>query len=433
MADTPSAASGPLAGLKVLELGQLIAGPFAAKTLADFGAEVIKIETPVTGDPLRKWRLLKDGTSVWWQVQSRGKRSLALDLKQLEAQAIVRQLVLDADVLIENFRPGAMEGWGLGPDELLRLNPRMVMLRISGYGQTGPYRDRPGFGVVAEAMGGLRHLTAEPGRVPVRVGVSIGDTLAALHGVIGILLALQHRHASGVGQVIDVALYEAVFNCMESLLPEYSAFGAVRGPAGSALPGIAPSNAYRCKDEGELAASAGPPQARPAPSEGSAVRPATNVGAYVLIAGNGDSIFKRLMKEIGRDDLGNDPALADNAGRVARVTEIDAAIGRWTATRTVDAVLAALDRAGVPAGRIYTVADIAADPHYQARGMLADVQMDDGSTISVPGIVPKLSLTPGQHQRNAPTLGQDTDAVLQELGLTAEQIEGLKARGIVAG
>ena len=433
MADTPFAASGPLAGLKVLELGQLIAGPFAAKTLADFGAEVIKIETPVTGDPLRKWRLLKDGTSVWWQVQSRGKRSLALDLKQLEAQAIVRQLVLDTDVLIENFRPGAMEGWGLGPDELLRLNPRLVMLRISGYGQTGPYRDRPGFGVVAEAMGGLRHLTAEPGRVPVRVGVSIGDTLAALHGVIGILLALQHRHASGVGQVIDVALYEAVFNCMESLLPEYSAFGAVRGPAGSALPGIAPSNAYRCKDEGESAASAGPPQARPSPSEGSAVRPATNVGAYVLIAGNGDSIFKRLMKEIGRDDLGNDPALADNAGRVARVIEIDAAIGQWTATRTVDAVLAALDRAGVPAGRIYTVADIAADPHYQARGMLADVQMDDGSTLSVPGIVPKLSLTPGQHQRNAPALGQDTDAVLQELGLSAEQIAGLKARGVVAG
>ena len=403
MAITSSTATGPLAGLKVLELGQLIAGPFAAKTLADFGAEVIKIETPVTGDPLRKWRLLKDGTSVWWQVQSRGKRSLALDLKQAEAQQIVRQLATDADVLIENFRPGAMEGWGLWPDELLRLNPRLVMLRISGYGQTGPYRDRPGFGVVAEAMGGLRHLTAEPGRVPVRVGVSIGDTLAALHGVIGILLALQHRHASGVGQVIDVALYEAVFNCMESLLPEYSAFGAVRGPAGSALPGIAPSNAYWCSDDG-----------------------------YALIAGNGDSIFKRLMKEVGREDLGNDPALADNAGRVARVAEIDAAIGQWTATRTVDAVLAALDRAGVPAGRIYTVADIAADPHYQARDMLADVQMADGSTLTVPGIVPKLSLTPGKHQRNAPTLGQDTDAVLQELGLSAAQIAGLKARGIVA-
>ena len=399
-----SAGAGPLAGLKVLELGQLIAGPFAAKTLADFGADVIKIEAPDAGDPLRKWRLLKDGTSVWWQVQSRNKRSVALDLKQPEAQDIVRKLALDADVLIENFRPGAMEGWKLGPDDLLKLNPRLIMLRISGYGQTGPYRDRPGFGVVAEAMSGLRHLTAEPGRVPVRVGVSIGDTLAALHGVIGILLALQHRHTSGQGQVIDVALYEAVFNCMESLLPEYSAFGAVRGPAGSALPGIAPSNAYLCSD-----------------------------GGYALIAGNGDSIFKRLMKVINREDLAADPALRDNAGRVARVAEIDAAIGLWASTRTVDEVMTALDKAAVPAGRIYTVADIAADPHYQARGMLASVQMDDGSTLAVPGIVPKLSVTPGQHRRNAPTLGQDTDAVLQELGLSPEQIQGLKSRGIISG
>ena len=402
LSSTPS--TGPLAGLKVIELGQLIAGPFAAKTLADFGAEVIKIEAPTAGDPLRKWRLLKGGTSVWWQVQSRNKRSLALDLRQAEAQEIVRQLVRDADVLIENFRPGAMEGWGLGPDVLLALNPRLIMLRISGYGQTGPYRDRPGFGVVAEAMSGLRHLTAEPGRVPVRVGVSIGDTLAALHGVIGILLALHHRSAHGVGQVIDVALYEAVFNCMESLLPEYSAFGAVRGPAGSALPGIAPSNAYLCSD-----------------------------GGYALIAGNGDSIFKRLMKEIGRDDLGNDPALSDNAGRVARVEEIDAAIGRWTAQRSVDEVMKILDSAAVPAGRIYTVADIAADPHYQARGMLASIKMDDGSTLAVPGIVPKLSATPGSHRRNAPTLGQDTDAVLHELGLTPAQIQGLKDKGIVSG
>ena len=300
--------SGPLAGLKVLELGQLIAGPFAAKTLADFGAEVIKIESPDGGDPLRGWRLIKDGTSVWWQMQSRNKRSLALNLKDPEAQDIVRQLALSADVLIENFRPGAMEGWGLGPDALLAANPRLIMLRISGYGQTGPYRDRPGFGVVAEAMSGLRHLTAEPGRVPVRVGVSIGDTLAALHGVIGILLALQHRSASGVGQVIDVALYEAVFNCMESLLPEYSAFGAVRGPAGSALPGIAPSNAYRCKDDALACASA----ANAGPE-------ASSAGAYVLIAGNGDSIYKRLMKTIGRDDLGQDPGLADNTGRVGRI------------------------------------------------------------------------------------------------------------------
>jgi formyl-CoA transferase len=401
----PSAqASGPLAGLKVLELGQLIAGPFAAKTLADFGADVVKIETPGAGDPLRKWRLLKDGTSVWWQVQSRNKRSVALDLKDPAAQDIVRRLATDADVLIENFRPGAMEGWGLGPDDLLKLNPRLIMLRISGYGQTGPYRDKPGFGVVAEAMSGLRHLTAEPGRVPVRVGVSIGDTLAALHGVIGILLALQERHRSGQGQVIDVALYEAVFNCMESLLPEYSAFGAVREPAGSALPGIAPSNAYRCSD-----------------------------GGYALIAGNGDSIFRRLMATIGRDDLGRDPALADNAGRVARVVEIDAAIGAWAAQRTVDEVLAALDAAAVPAGRIYTVADIAKDPHYQARGMIDHVHMDDGTELAVPGITPKLSRTPGGHRRNAPAIGQDTDAVLRGIGLTPAQIQALKDQGIVAG
>ena len=391
-----------LQGLKVLEMGQLIAGPFAAKTLADFGAEVIKIEPPGNGDPLRKWRLLKDGTSVWWQVQSRNKRSLALDLRAPEGQALVRQLAAEADVLIENFRPGALEGWGLAPDDLLAANPRLIVLRISGYGQSGPYRNRPGFGVVAEAMGGLRHLTAEPGRVPVRVGVSIGDTLAALHGVIGILLALQHRHASGQGQVIDVALYEAVFNCMESLLPEYSAFGAVRGAAGSALPGIAPSNAYRCQD-----------------------------GAYALVAGNGDSIFRRLMTLIGREDLAQDPALADNAGRVARVEELDAAIGAWTAQRSVEDVLRALEGAEVPSGRIYTVADIAADPHYRARGMLHEVTMDDGSTLTVPGIVPKLSATPGGHRRNAPVIGQDTDAVLREMGLKPDQIQALKDRGIV--
>ena len=399
-----SAALGPLTGLKVLELGQLIAGPFAAKTLADFGADIIKIEAPGAGDPLRKWRLLKDGTSVWWQVQARSKRSVALDLKNPQAQAIVRQLASESDVLIENFRPGSMEGWGLGPDELLKLNPRLIMLRISGYGQSGPYRDKPGFGVVAEAMGGLRHLSAEPGRVPVRVGVSIGDTLAALHGVIGILLALHERQRSGQGQVIDVALYEAVFNCMESLLPEYSAFGVVRSAAGSALPGIAPSNAYRCKD-----------------------------GGYALIAGNGDSIFKRLMNVIEHPEMGVDPQLADNAGRVAQVDKIDAAIGEWTAGRTVSDVLAALDKAAVPAGRIYTVADIAADPHYQARGMLGEVQMDDGSLLAVPGIVPKLSRTPGSHRRNAPGLGQDTDAVLLEMGLSPEQISSLKQQGIVAG
>ena len=403
-ADPP--AFGPLAGLKVLEMGQLIAGPFAAKTLADFGADVIKIEPPPKpdgsgGDPLRVWRLLKDGTSVWWQVQSRNKRSLALDLRQPEAQAIVRQLAADCDVLIENFRPGALEAWGLGPDDLLAANPRLVMLRVSGYGQTGPYRDKPGFGLLGEAMGGMRHLTGEPGRVPVRVGVSLGDTLAALHGVIGILMALHEREKSGQGQVVDVALYEAVFNCMESLLPEYSAFGAVRGPAGSALPGIAPSNAYPCAD------------------------------GYVLIGGNGDGIFKRLMGSIGRDDLSQDPALADNAGRVARVHELDAAIGAWTASRTVAQALAQLDQAQVPAGRIYTVADIAADPHYAARGMLLPRPQPDGSEMLVPGIVPKLSRTPGGHHRDAPALGQDTDAVLAGMGLTAPQIAELRQRGVV--
>ena len=396
-------ADAPLTSLKVIELGQLIAGPFAAKTLADFGADVVKIEPPGAGDPLRQWRLVKDGTSVWWQVQSRNKRSLALDLRDPEAQAIVRRLAAEADVLIENFRPGAMEGWGLGPEVLLAGNPRLIVLRISGYGQTGPYRDRPGFGVVAEAMGGLRHLTAEPGRVPVRVGVSIGDTLASLHGVIGILLALHERQRSGQGQVIDIALFEAVFNCMESLLPEFSAFGAVREAAGSALPGIAPTNAYRCGD-----------------------------GGYALIAGNGDSIYKRLMGAIVRDDLGSDPDLADNRGRVARVKELDDAIGAWTATRTVTEVLAALDAASVPAGRIYSIADIAADPHYAARGMLETVRLPDGSDLQVPGFVPKLSRTPGGHRRNAPALGQDTDAVLREVGLNDAQIAALKAKGVIA-
>lgn len=381
--------AGPLAGVRVLELGQLIAGPFAAKTLADFGADVIKVESPTGGDPLRQWRLLKDGTSVWWQVQSRNKRSVALDLKDPAAVDVVRRLALEADVLVENFRPGALEAFGLDPQALLQANPRLVVLRISGYGQTGPYRDKPGFGVVAEAMGGLRHLTAEPGRTPVRVGVSIGDTLAALHGVIGVLMALHERHASGRGQVVDVALYEAVFNCMESLLPEYSAFGVVRQPAGSALPGIAPSNAYPCAD------------------------------GHVLVAGNGDSIFRRLMQAIGRADLAADPQLAGNTGRVARVNEIDAAIGAWTAPRTVSEVLAALDAAQVPGGRIYTVADIAADPHYRARGMLQEVTLEDGSTLTVPGIVPKLSRTPGGHRRNAPALGQDTEAVLAALAAPA--------------
>ena len=391
-----------LAGVRVVEMGQLIAGPFAGKTLGEFGADVVKIEPPGAGDPLRNWRLIKNGTSVWWQVQSRNKRSVAIDLRQAEGQQLARQLIAEADVLVENFRPGTLEGWGMSPAELHALNPGLVILRISGYGQTGPYRDLPGFGVIGEAMGGLRHLTAEPGRVPVRVGVSIGDTLAALHGVIGVLAALYHRRAhGGPGQVIDVALHEAVFNVMESLIPEYSAFGAVREAAGSALPGIAPSNAYPCQD------------------------------GWVLVAGNGDSIFKRLMATIGRDDLGQAPDLADNAGRVARVAEIDAAIGAWTQPRTVQQVMDALATARVPAGKVYTAKDIAEDPHYRARDMILQQRTRDGDTVEVPGIVPKLSATPGTVRSNAPHVGDDTDAVLREMGLSAEQIATLRGRGIV--
>lgn len=392
-----------LQGLRVVEMGQLIAGPFAGKTLGDFGADVIKIEPPGAGDPLRNWRKILDGTSVWWQVQSRNKRSIALDLRSANGQDIAKQLIAQADVLIENFRPGTLEGWGMDYETLAKDNPGLIMLRISGYGQTGPYRDQPGFGVIGEAMGGLRHLTGEPGRVPVRCGISIGDTLAALHGTIGVLTALYHRKVNGgKGQVIDVALTEAVLNVMESLIPEYSAFGEVREPAGSALPGIAPSNAYPCSD------------------------------GVVLIAGNGDSIFKRLMATMGRPDLAQDPELADNAGRVKRVAEIDAAIGQWTQAQTVDAVLAQLAEAKVPAGRVYTARDIVNDPHYQAREMILKQTTRDGHEVQVPGIVPKLLGTPGRVRSSAPRLGDDTDAVLAELGLSAAQIGQLRDNKVVS-
>ncbi len=392
-----------LQGLRVIEMGQLIAGPFAGKTLAEFGADVIKIEAPGAGDPLRNWRMIKEGTSVWWQVQSRNKRSIALDLRQSEGQEIARKLIKEADVLIENFRPGTLEGWGMGYEALSALNPGLVMLRISGYGQTGPYRDLPGFGAIGEAMGGLRHLTGEPGRVPVRCGISIGDTLAALHGTIGVLTALYHRKVNGgKGQVVDVALHEAVFNVMESLIPEYSAFGAVREAAGSALPGIAPSNAYRCID------------------------------GFVLIAGNGDSIFKRLMETIGRNDLGIAPDLASNAGRVARVNELDAAIEAWTCNRSVEDVLTLLGAARVPAGKVYSAKDIAEDPHYRARDMVLTQQTRDGYAVEVPGIVPKLTGTPGTVRSSAPGLGDDTDSVLGEMGVSKTDIAALRGRKVVA-
>ena len=394
--------SGPLRGLKVIELGQLIAAPFATRILAEFGATVIKVEPPGVGDPLRKWRKTHDGTSLWSYVQSRNKHSVTVDLRQPDGQEIVRRLAADADVVVENFRPGTLEKWGLGFDVLSGLNPKLVLVRLSGYGQTGPYRERPGFGVIGEAMGGLRYTTGSPDRPPSRVGVSIGDSLAALHAVIGALMAiLDIQRNGGVGQVVDVSLYESVFNIMESLVPEYGMTGEIRERSGGALPGIAPTNAYRARD------------------------------GYVLIAGNGDSIYRRLMSAIGRDDLGAEPRFAHNDGRAAEADLIDAAIEAWTAELDVEDILAILNAASVPAGRIYNVADIMADPHFRARDMILERDLPDGTTLSLPGIAPKLSATPGAVRWLGPALGQHTDEVLTAAGYTAEGVEALRGRGIV--
>ena len=389
-----------LSELKVLEMGQLIAGPFCAKTLGDFGAQVTKIEPP-EGDPLRRWRVMRGDTSLWWHVQSRNKRSIAIDLRQPQGQALAKQLALQTDVLIENFSPGTLEKWGMSYETLSAENPGLIMVRISGFGQTGPRRDSPGFGVVGEAMGGLRHLSGEPGRKPVRVGVSIGDTLAALHGVIGIFAALEARRKTGRGQVIDVALHESVFNVMESLLPEYTEAGVVREPAGSALPGITPSNAYPCSD------------------------------GLVLVAGNGDGIFKRLMEVMGRLDLRDDPSLADNAGRNQRASEIDDAIAEWTQARDVETVIETLQAVRVPVGRIYTAKDIAEDDHYRAREMILKTEAYDGLPVHQPGVVPKLSETPGQIRSRAPRIGEHTETVLLEAGLSEAQITQLRLDSII--
>jgi crotonobetainyl-CoA:carnitine CoA-transferase CaiB-like acyl-CoA transferase len=394
--------SGPLEGVKVLELGTLIAGPFCGKTLADFGAEVIKVEPPGDGDPLRRWRRMRNGVSLWWHVQSRNKKSITLDLRQAEGQAVVRRLARDCDIVIENFRPGALEKWNLGWRELSRENSKLVLVRISGYGQTGPYRERPGFAAIGEAMGGMRYITGFPDRPPVRPNLSVGDTLASLHGVIGALLALYHVKNGGRGQVIDVALYESVFNVTESLLPEYDAQGVIRERSGSTLPGIAPSNLYPCRD-----------------------------GSYVLIAGNADALFRRLMSAIGREDLRDDPALARNDGRAAQMERIDGAIGAWTSRLSQDEVLGAMDKAEVPAGRIYTAADIAADPHYAARGMIQSIIAGDGEPLKVPGVIPKLSVTPGAIRTAAPKLGEHTDEILASLGFNRDEIEALREKKIV--
>jgi formyl-CoA transferase len=402
----------PMTGVKVIELGQLIAGPFAGKFFAEFGAEVIKIEPPAGrgpdgpkagGDPLRTWRKLHNGTSLWWHVQSRNKKSLTLDLRRPEGQEIVRELCRDADVVIENFRPGTLEKWNIGWEHLSALNPRLVMLRLSGFGQTGPMRDLAGFGSVAEAMGGMRYVTGFPDRPPVRINLSIGDALAAMHGVIGALMALRHRdQVSGRGQVVDVALYEAVFNMMESTLPEFDVTGEIRERTGSNLTGIVPSNTYQSKD-----------------------------GKHVVIGANGDSIFKRLMSLMGRDDLSNDPALASNAGRAKRAQELDAAILAWTRLHGADELVALLNAAQVPNGKIYSIADIVSDPQYLARDMIRTVKLDDGRSVKVPGIVPKLSATPGDIDAPGPALGQHTDELLQRLGYDATRIAALRESGAI--
>lgn len=393
----------PLVGLRVLEMGSLIAGPYAAALLGQFGAEVIKIEPPGAGDPLRGWRKLHNGTSLWWYAQSRNKKSVTLDLSHPRGQEIARELIRGSDILIENFRPGTLEKWGLGWDKASALNPSLVMLRVSGYGQTGPYRDRPGFGAIAESMGGLRYVTGHSDRPPVRVGVSLGDTLASLYGVIGALLALHHiKSNSGTGQLVDVALYESVLGVMESLIPEYSALGHVRERTGSALPGIVPSDTYPCRN-----------------------------GDHVIIAGNGDGIYQRLMNAIGRTDLANDPRLARNEGRVHHVKEIDAAITTFTLARDIDEVLQTLNAVAVPCARVYTAADVHADPHVRAREMLESHALPDGKVVDFLGVVPKLSATPGRTRWLGPELGQHTEEVLASLGITSADLKTLRAEGVV--
>jgi crotonobetainyl-CoA:carnitine CoA-transferase CaiB-like acyl-CoA transferase len=395
--------TGPLQGVRVIEIGTLIAAPFAARLLGEFGAEVIKIESMGQGDPLRKWRKLHEGTSLWWYLQSRNKKSLSLNLKSPEGIDIVKRLAESADVLIENLRPGALEKLGLGWEVLHALNPKLTLVRISGYGQSGPYRDRPGFGAIGEAMGGIRYTTGTPGSPPARVGVSLGDSLASMHAVMGALMSLLRvKTGKGDGQVVDVSLAESVFNVMESLVPEYDMLGHVRERSGGALPGIAPSNTYPTAD-----------------------------GAYVVIAGNSDPIFKRLMQTIGRADLAEDPEFAHNDGRAAQSDMLDGAISAWSSALPIDDVLKALEAAEVPAGRIYNVADIVADPHYQARGMILDADLPGGATVKMPGIVPKLSETPGSVNWQGPALGQHTDSVLGELGMSAADIAQLKHNGVV--
>ncbi|BBU43642.1 MULTISPECIES: CaiB/BaiF CoA transferase family protein [Pseudomonas] len=398
-----STPSKPLAGLKVVELGTLIAGPFASRICAEFGAEVIKVESPDGGDPLRKWRKLYEGTSLWWFVQARNKQSLTLNLKHPEGREVLKKLLAEADILIENFRPGVLEKLGLGWDMLHALNPRLVMVRLSGFGQTGPMKDQPGFGAVGESMGGLRYITGFDDRPPVRTGISIGDSIAALWGVIGALMALRHREVNGgQGQVVDVALYEAIFAMMESMVPEFDVFGFIRERTGNIMPGITPSSIHTSAD-----------------------------GKHVQIGANGDAIFKRFMLAIGRTDLADDPTLATNDGRDLRRDELYGVIDRWANSLPLDQLMQVLTTAEVPASRIYSAEDMFNDPQYLAREMLLQAKLPDGKPFRMPGIVPKLSDTPGSTEWVGPALGEHTEALLTRLGYDAAAIAGLRQAGAV--
>ena len=391
----------PLAGVKVVELGQLLAGPFAGTLLAYFGAEVIKVEPP-GGDPIRGWRTLDDtGTSFWWRSLGRNKRSVTLDLKSDAGRELAARLIDDSDVLIENFRPGTLENWGLGPERFKESNPGLIYTRISGYGQDGPYADKPGHASVCEGIGGLRYVNGFPGERPVRPNLSLGDTVAGLHAALGIALALLERHSSQQGQVVDVALFESVFNLLEAVIPEFDGAGEIRQPAGSTVTGIVPTNTYRCAD-----------------------------GKYVIIGGNGDSIFKRLMVTAERPDLAEDPRLAKNPGRVENEAEIDGAIEAWCATLPSPEVLEKLEANRVPCGPIYSAADMMADPHFQARGLFQQVEIN-GAPLKIPAIMPRLGGTPGGTRWPGGDAGSDTESVARgELGLSEEEFERLKAQGV---
>ena len=396
-------AAKPLSGLKVVELGTLIAGPFASRICAEFGAQVIKVESPDGGDPLRKWRKLYEGTSLWWFVQARNKKSLTLNLKHPDGLSILQALLADADILIENFRPGVLEKLGLGWDVLHALNPKLVMVRLSGFGQTGPMKDQPGFGAVGESMGGLRYITGFEDRPPVRTGISIGDSIAALWGVIGALMALRHREVNGgQGQVVDVALYEAIFAMMESMVPEFDVFGFIRERTGNIMPGITPSSIHTSLD-----------------------------GKHVQIGANGDAIFKRFMQVIGREDLANDPVLASNDGRDTRRDELYGVIDRWVASLPLETVLEQLSVAQVPASRIFSAEDMFSDPQFLAREMFLHARLPDGKDFKMPGIVPKLSDTPGSADWVGPELGAHNAEVLGELGYDAAAIATLKLAGAI--